>query len=116
MTVTLHLPASPTARSAMLRRLITLAGNPKAVRSGNGGLIVSDDLALAYLAADQPTASDGHLSHPAPPDLARVVRDTEVRSGLLEGRPEIAEPAPPPRTRTAARRPRRITAQQGAPQ
>ena len=114
MTVTLHLPANPADRSVMVRRVRTLAADPGQVRSGNGGLIVSDDLALAYLVADQPTASDGHLSHPAPPDLARVIRDTEVRSGLLEGRPEIAEPAPPPRTRTAARRPRRTTAQQGA--
>lgn len=114
MTVTLHLPANPADRSVMVRRVRTLAADPGQVRSGNGGLVVPDDLALAYLTGgDQPAPAAPEL-RPPPSELARVVRTAEGQAGLLEPRPDAPAPDPPPRTRTAARRPRRTTAQQGA--
>jgi len=116
MTVTLHLPADPAARSAMLRRLVELAGGRKAIRSGHGGLVVSDEVALAYLAA----ASAGPAPPPSTriltPDVARVVRGAETRGGLLD-RPTAAaqtQTDPAPKSRPAARRPRRLAQQQGA--
>jgi len=113
MTVTLHLPANPADRSVMVRRVRTLAADPGQVRSGNGGLVVPDALALAYLTGDQPAPAVLEL-HPPSVELARVVRTAEGHAGLLEPRPDAPAPDPPPRTRTAARRPRRTTAQQGA--
>lgn len=119
MTVTIHLPAGPAAQTAVLRRLIALAGGDRrAVRSGHTGLVVSDDLARAYLNDGQPTADGGHLGHPVPPNLARFVRQAENTGGLAQQNPaatgEPAAPAKPPTRSTAPRRPRRTPQQQGA--
>jgi len=113
VTVTLHLPANPADRSVMVRRVRTLAGDPAQVRSGNGGLVVSDALALAYLATGQPAASDGQISRRPSAELAQVVRGAEERAGLVDITEAPApDPAPQPRT-AVARRPRRQV-QQGA--
>lgn len=118
MTVTLHLPAAPAARSVMVRRVRALAVDPAEVRSGHGGLVVSDELALAYLADGQAApAAEPAPARPPTPDVARVVRNAEAVAGLLEPRADAPIPEPPPRTaRTTARRPRRPAQQQGAPQ
>lgn len=114
MTVTIHL--RPGTTRTVLRRLITLAGGDRsAVRSGHTGLVVSDELALAYLSDGQSTANDAQLSHPMPPNLGRVVRQAEGTAGLLQ--PATGQPTEPAAldktTRSpATRRPRRT--QQGA--
>lgn len=119
MTVTIHLPPGPLAQGKILRRLITLAGGDRrAVRSGHTGLVVSDELALAYLSEQHPALSNGdHTGRAMPPNLARVVRQAENTAGLLQSATPAAtagaEPAPQKTTRTpATRRPRRT--QQGA--
>lgn len=114
MTVTIHLPVG--GAQTVLRRLLALAGGDRhAVRTGNTGLVVSDELALAYLSDGQPTASDGQIGHhPVPVNLARVVRQAENAAGVLMQQPAADEPAAldKPARRPATRRPRRT--QQGA--
>lgn len=116
MTVTIHL--APGATKTVLRRLITLAGGDRtAIRSGHTGLVVSDELALAYLSDGQSSANDGQVSHPAPPNLARLVRGAEDRAGITtspDGSDPKKDPAPTTSRTPAARRPRR-TSQQGVP-
>lgn len=118
MTVTIHIPPG-VAPKTVLRRLVGLAGGDRgAVRSGHTGLVVSDALALAYLADGQPAASDDQISrHRVPPNLARVVRTAEHSGGLLQPAAPAAadEPAAIDKTTRApaTRRPRRRT-EQGA--
>lgn len=124
MTVTIHLPPGAAAARMVLSRLVALAGGDRrAVRSGNTGLVVSDELALAYLtvatgygqppANGQPTASDGQISRaPMPPNLAAVVRKAEHTGGLTQPAQAAEEPPARKTTRPAARRPRRT--EQGA--
>lgn len=105
MTVTIHFPAAPAAAAAIVRRLVAIAGTTSAVRSGHGGAVVSDELALAYLSAQTP-APVVPTPAPVPVQLAQLVRDAEGRGGLLN---PVSEQVPEPttQTRAAARRPRR---------
>lgn len=117
MTVTIHVPTAPAAQADVLRRLIALAGGDRrAIRSGHTGLVVSDDLARAYLNDGQPAASGGQISRPVPPNLAQVVRQAENTGGLLQPpAPATAEPVALEKTTTrppATRRPRRTQQQQ----
>ncbi len=108
MTITIHALSSPALTAALTRRLIALAGGDKtAVRSGNGGLVVDDAVALAYLSSTQP-APPAPRQRTTPLDLAVVVREAEGRGGLLEPRQDqaAADPAPQPQPKPA-RRPRR---------
>lgn len=109
MTVTIHALATPAETAELTRHLVALAGGDKAaVRSGNGGLVVDDALALAYLSRPGPTSLP-RQGRRVPPDLAVVVREAEGRSGLLEPRDDqaAAEQAPPQQQPKPARRPRR---------
>lgn len=128
MTTTLHPPvgAGPQALAQMTRDLHVLAdGETRRVRSGRGGLVVDDDLALAYLST-RPGARRYDLlppGAPVPGGSARLVRQAEQRAGLAgptdgEHKPREAEPAattpdpaavPAPAPKTAARR-RRVAA------
>lgn len=98
-TVTLHPPvgAGPQAMAQMTRTLVALAqGDRGRVRSGRGGLVVDDALALAYLAS-RPGAE---VPPPAPPapmpgGIARLVRNAEERGGLAQPEGEH-KPAPTP--------------------
>lgn len=106
MTVTIHALASPAQTAHLTRCLVALAGgNKAAVRSGNGGLVVDDALALAYLSATLPPAAPRQRQ--MSPDLARVARDAEGRGGLLEPRADQAVEEQPVQQTKPARRPRR---------
>ena len=106
MTVTIHALATPAQTAHLTRRLVALAGGDKsAVRSGNGGLVVDDALALAYLSVTQPLPAPRQRQ--VPPDLSSVVRDAEGRGGLLEARTDQAAEEQPVQQTKPARRPRR---------
>ncbi len=129
-TVTLHPPvgAGPQAMAQMTRTLVALAhGERGRVRSGRGGLVVDDELALAYLST-RPGAQLPSL--PAPPapvpgGVGRLVRQAEERGGLAQPdagahkpaeasaeapAPVTTEPAKPPAGAKPAARRRRVAA------
>lgn len=107
MTVTIHALATPAQTAHLTRHLVALAGgNKTAVRSGNGGLVVDDALALAYLSTTVPAPAPRQRQ--VSPDLDRLVRDAEGRGGLLESptaQPAVEQPVQQTKTRRPRRKP-----------
>jgi len=114
VTVTIHTEGGPAATARLVRLLVHLAdGNRAAVRSGHGGVVVTDAVALAYLQRDAPPPPATRTV--MTPNLARVARDAEGRGGLLTPRePDSAQQQQIP-ARPAKRPGRRVVAKQGAP-
>jgi hypothetical protein len=109
MTVTIHKPVGcpPQQMAALTRLLVSLAGGDRrAVRSGHGGLVVSDAVALAYLTSAAPPVpgDDAPASQPVPPNLARVVRGAENAAGMTTPRQPAATAEPKKTANVVTRR------------